>query len=109
MGLRSRSRDRSWGWSESNVLAGVGVGAGVGKLGPLRPGVAVYHPSTDDYFGRTVIHPPENIERQEEKDSSSVQIKLKRHLVMEFRLIKVYEIILGPSRSICDCVIAFKD
>ena len=38
----------------------------------LRPGFAVYHPSTDDNFGRTVIHPYENTERQEEKESSSL-------------------------------------
>ena len=65
----------------------------------LWPGVAVYHPSTDDDFGRAVIHPYENIERQEEKESGSVQIKPKRHLVIEFRLIKVSELILGPLRS----------
>ena len=63
----------------------------------LRPGVASYHPSTDDDFGRTVIHPPENIERYEEKDNSSVHMKLKRRLVIEFRLIKASDIILGPS------------
>ena len=34
---------------------------------------------------------PENIERQEEKESGSVEIKLKRHLVIEFRLIKGIE------------------
>ena len=61
--------------------------------------VAVYHPSTDDDFGRTVVHPYENIERQEEKESGSVHIKPKRHLVIEFRLIKVSELILGSSRS----------
>ena len=60
----------------------------------LRPGVTGNHPSTDDDSARTVIHPPENIEGQEKKESSSVQIKLKRRLVMEFRLIKVSEIIL---------------
>ena len=66
----------------------------------LRPGVAVYHPSTDDDFGRTAIHPYENIERQEEYDSGIVQIKPKRHIVFEFRLIEVSELILGPSRSV---------
>ena len=35
------------------------------------------------------MHPAENIERREEKESSSVQIKLKRYLVKEFRLLKV--------------------
>ena len=43
----------------------------------LRPGVANYHPSTYGDFGRTAMHPPENIERQEESKRSSVQIKLK--------------------------------
>ena len=33
----------------------------------LRPGVAGYRPSTDDDFGRTVMHRLENVERQEEK------------------------------------------
>ena len=75
----------------------------------LRLGVAGCHPSTDDDYGRMVIHPPQNIERQEEKNSSNVQIKLKRRLVMEVRLIKVAEITLGPLRSIFDCVSAFKD
>ena len=42
----------------------------------LRPGVARYQPSTDNDFGRTVLHRPENIERQEEHESD---IKLKRH------------------------------
>ena len=34
------------------------------------------------------MHCPENIERQEEKGSGNVDIKLKRHLVIEYRLIK---------------------
>ena len=34
------------------------------------------------------MHSPENIERQEEKESGSVWKKLKHHLVIEFRLIK---------------------
>ena len=34
------------------------------------------------------MHRPENIERQEEKESGSVEIKLNRHLVIESRLIK---------------------
>ena len=63
----------------------------------LQPGVAVYHSSTDDDLGQTVIHPYENIEIQEEKESVSVQINPKRQLVIEFRLIKVSELILGPS------------
>ena len=54
----------------------------------LRPGVAGYQPSTDKDFGRTVIHRLENIETQEEKESGSVEIKMKRDLVIDFRLIK---------------------
>ena len=34
------------------------------------------------------MHRPENIERQEEKERDSVEIKLKRHSVIEFRPIK---------------------
>ena len=68
-----------------------------------------YHPPTDDYYGQTVIHPFKNIERQDEKESDSVQIKLKSHLLMEFRLLKVSEIVLGPSQLFYDCVSAFKD
>ena len=37
----------------------------------LRPGVAGQHPAADDDYGRTVMHPPENIERREEKENSS--------------------------------------
>ena len=39
-------------------------------------------------FGQTVMPRPEHIERQEEKESGSVEIKLKRHLVIEIRPIK---------------------
>ena len=56
----------------------------------LRPGVAGYQPSTVDDFGRTVVYCPENSERQEEKESGSVEIKLKRHLVMKFHLMKAF-------------------
>ena len=63
----------------------------------------------DDDFGRTVIRSSENIERQYEKESGIVQIKLKRHLVKELRLIKVSEIILGPLRCFFDYANAFKD
>ena len=94
---------------------GVEAGIGVGRSRPfwpepepelesvkfgrlrLRLGVAGYRPSTDDDLGRKVIQHSENIERQEEKESGSAEIKLKRHLVMGFRLIKISEIILGPS------------
>ena len=57
----------------------------------LRPGVATYHPSTDDDFGRTVMHRLENVERQEHNESVSVQIKLKRHIVIKFGLINGIE------------------
>ena len=54
-------------------------------------------------MGRTVIHRLENVERQEEKKSVSVEIKLKRRLVIKFGLKKmVWNIILGPSRSSYD-------
>ena len=63
---------------------------GVGKICRPRfwPGVAGYHPSTVADFGRTVVYRRENIERQEEKESGCVEIKLKRHLVMRFSLMK---------------------
>ena len=57
----------------------------------IRLGVAGYHPSPDSHFGRTVMLRPENIERQEEKERGSVEIKLKRHLAIEIRLIKGIE------------------
>ena len=60
---------------------GVEAGVGVGRSRPckpeselesvkfcrlrLRPGVAGCHPSTNDKFSRTAIHPSGNIERQE--------------------------------------------
>ena len=34
------------------------------------------------------MHHPENIERQEEMESCSDKIKLKRHFMVDFRLIK---------------------
>ena len=37
------------------------------------------------------MHPPENIETLEEKESDSVQLRLKHQLVIEFRLIKGIE------------------
>ena len=37
------------------------------------------------------MHRPENIERHEDKESGGVEIKLKRQLVIEFRLIKGIE------------------
>ena len=52
---------------------------------------------------------PENIETQEEKESDSAGITLKRHLMLEFCQIKGTGDILGPLRSLCDYVINFKD
>ena len=89
---------------------GVETGVGVGRSRPfwleseselesakfcrlrLRPGVAGYRLSTDDDLGRTVLHHLENVERQEERKSVSVEIKLKRRLVIKFGLKKWYEI-----------------
>ena len=69
-----------------------GIGAGVGQIlsTPLRPGVAGYHPSKDNDFGRTAKHRLENIETQEEKESGSVKLKLESHLVVGFGLKKEY-------------------
>ena len=54
----------------------------------LRPGVAGYQPSTDNDFGGMAMYRSENFERQEEKESGSVEIMLKRPLlVIGFRLI----------------------
>ena len=58
----------------------------------LRPGVA-----TDGNFDRTVMHRLENIERQEENESGSAEIKLGCHLVIEIGLQMASEIILEPS------------
>ena len=52
---------------------------------------------------------PENIERQEEKESSSVWIKSKHHSVIEFHLIKASEIMIETSGSLCDYGNKFKD
>ena len=57
----------------------------------LSPGVAGYHLSTADDFGPTIVYRPENIKGQEEKESGSVEIKLKRHSVMKFHLMKAFE------------------
>ena len=43
------------------------------------------------------MHRPENIETQEEKESDSVEIRLKRDLVIEFRQAIGIGDILGPS------------
>ena len=74
--------------SESIVFPGVGVRAGVGMVFRLRNRVAGYKRSTGNDFGQTVMHRHENIERQEEKKCGSVDMKLKRHLVIEFSLIQ---------------------
>ena len=54
----------------------------------FRPGVAGCHPSTDDNFGRKGMHRLENIERQEENESGSVELRLGRRLVIEVGLKK---------------------
>ena len=74
-------------------MPGVGAGAGVEKKIcrlRLHPGDAAYQTSTFNDFGRKFCcrHRPENIKMQEEKEIGSVEIKRKRHLVTEFRLIK---------------------
>ena len=98
-GLRSRALKQGCG---VGVTDGVGVGQGrpfclesESELEPikfcrfrLRPEVAGYQPSTDNDFGRTVMHRPENIEGQKEKERDSVGIKLKHNMVKELRLIK---------------------
>ena len=69
----------------------MGVGAGVDKI-LLTPTLARIHripPVKVDDSGRTVVQRPENIEGREEKEGGSVGIKLKRHLVTDFSLIKV--------------------
>ena len=48
----------------------------------------MYQRSTDNDLGRTVMRRIENIERQGEKESGRMGIRLKRHLVTGFRLIK---------------------
>ena len=75
----------------------------------FRPGVAGYHPSTDGDWGRTVMHGLENIETLKKKESGSVEINLECHLVMEFDIKRVWEIISGQSLTLCDCVKKFKD
>ena len=42
------------------------------KFGRLWPGVAGYHPAAYNDFVRTIVHPPENIEKREVKESGSV-------------------------------------
>ena len=41
------------------------------------------------------MHRPENVEGQEENYSYSVEIKFKRHLMIQFRLIKGIKYNLG--------------
>ena len=52
-------------------------------------------------------HRPKNVEKQEERESDSVKIKLKCHLVIEFSLIKsigdnfrVIAIVVQPCKQI---------
>ena len=106
---------------------GVEAGVGVGRSRPfcleseselesvkfcrlrLRPGVAGYQPSTVNDFGRTVMRRPENIERREEMESGSGEIKFKRHLLIEFRLIRGIRGYLVVIASLCEYVHKFKD
>ena len=44
------------------------------------------------------IYTYKNIERQEGKESGSIQIKPKHQLVIKFHLIKVSKLNLGPSQ-----------
>ena len=84
-------RGQSWSRSESPVSPGNGIGAGVGKNlsdSDSGPESQDTNHQTDNDFGRTVMHHPENIERQEEKENGSVKIKSETHLVLEFCLIK---------------------
>ena len=77
-----------------NRLAEVGVGPGVGKILPtpnsarsrgLPPAKGrCFWPKGYHY----PIYPSENIERQEEEKSGNMLVKLKLHLVIEFRLMR---------------------
>ena len=72
------------------VLSGVGFGAVVGKILPT-PAPArsrMIPPSTGDDFWPNSCDHPENIETAGSKESCNMEIKLKRHLAMKFRLIK---------------------
>ena len=44
-------------------------------------------PAASNNVGRTVMHRPDNTERQEVMASGSVEMNLKRHLEIEFSLI----------------------
>ena len=55
------------------------------------------------------MHHLESSERLEEKESGSVETKFECHLVIEFGVKRVSEIILGPSLILCDCISIFKD
>ena len=88
-GLRSRSRDRSWSRLESTVLAGVGVEAGVGQivstLTPTRSRRLT--PGNRRCLWTNGYASPENNERQEEKETVSLRLKLNHNLGIEIRLI----------------------
>ena len=77
-GLWSRIRGRSWSRWESTVLTGVWVEAGVGSflLTATLARSREIHSSTDNDFGQTVILRSENIGRQQEKATGSMEIKL---------------------------------
>ena len=57
--------NRSRSWSRKKCL--------------LRPGVAGYHPLTENHFDRTVKQRPETLKEREEKESVRVEMELKRH------------------------------
>ena len=68
VGVESRvgvGRSRTF-WLESELEL-----VNFGRL-QLRSWVAGKHRAADDGYGRTVMHPPENIEWREEKESGSV-------------------------------------
>ena len=68
-------RSRSQSWSRLLFVDSVALVAGC-------------QPSADNDIGRTFMHRPVNIEKHKEKEIGSIQIKLKRHLLIKFRLIE---------------------
>ena len=52
-----------------------------------------FHPLSGYGFGRTIMHPPEKLKVRKKR---RVQIKLKSHVVIKCRLIRVLNIILRP-------------
>ena len=66
----------------------------------LRPGVAGYQPSTDNDFWPNGYASSRYHWKQDEKESGSVEIMLKRNLAIEFRLIKGIEDNFGVTSII---------